>query len=60
MDTQEVKDAFIEMTKKLIRQVTDERELQNVRPELLQEIRENVRSVKSWQDGDEFLIAVRG
>ena len=60
MDTQEVKDAFIEMTKKLIRQVTDERELQNVRPELLQEIRENVRSVKSWQDGDEFLVAVRG
>lgn len=42
MDTQEVKDAFIEMTKKLIRQVTDERELQNVRPELLREIRSNV------------------
>jgi len=60
MDTQEVKDAFIEMTKKLIRQVTDERGLQNVRPELLREIRENVRSVKSWQDGDEFLVAVRG
>lgn len=45
MEKQEVAEKFVEMTKKLIRQVTDERELQDISPEILREIRMNVREI---------------
>ena len=42
METQELKNAFVEMTNNLIQRVMNERENAHISPEILREIRSNV------------------
>lgn len=49
MDKQPIAENFEEMTKKLIRQVMDEREMECINPELIREIRENVREILAFR-----------
>jgi hypothetical protein len=53
MEKQEVTKAFTEMTKKLIQQVMDERDVRNISPELLREIRSNFWDIAMLQDRTE-------
>lgn len=44
MEKHDIMDKFAEMTKKLIQQVMNEPDLRKVSPDLIREIRENVRT----------------
>nr|DAM43665.1 MAG TPA: hypothetical protein [Caudoviricetes sp.] len=44
MEKHDIMDKFAEMTKKLIQQVMNEPDLRKVNPDLIREIRENVRT----------------
>ena len=47
MEKHDIMDKFAEMTKKLIQQVMNEPDLRKVNPDLIREIRENVREILS-------------
>lgn len=49
MDKQTIAEEFEEMTKKLIWQVMNEREMACINPELIREIRENVREIRAFR-----------
>lgn len=50
MEQQLITDEFVAMTKKLIQQVMDEREMGRIYPEFIREIRENVREIRAFRE----------